>query len=68
MKYYVYPSKEYIGDSVLLEVTKNDRGPDEYIFTEFECHDDCITIPSVARAKLNAVGYNTSKTVVAVID
>lgn len=68
MKYYVYPSTEYIGDSVLLEVTRNKREPDNHMFTDFECDDDCVIVPHLARLNLIAAGYETSNTVVAVVD
>ncbi|HGE6484104.1 TPA: hypothetical protein ACGEHY_005282 [Klebsiella variicola] len=65
MKYYIYPSKMSIGDSVLLEITKSQR--DVQLFAEFEC-EDILDVIFTGQYVLLESGFNTSNTVLTLVD
>lgn len=67
MHYFIYPSTSKIadGEAVLLEITSKER--DVQLFAEFDCEDILDVVLTGQSALLN-VGFNTSRTVLTVID
>ncbi|HCI6805075.1 hypothetical protein MXL48_04970 [Klebsiella quasipneumoniae] len=67
MHYFIYPSTSKIadGEAVLLEITSKER--DVQLFAEFNCEDILDVVLTGQSALLN-VGFNTSLTVLTVID
>ncbi|HCI6800657.1 hypothetical protein MXL48_01840 [Klebsiella quasipneumoniae] len=67
MHYFIYPSTSKIadGEAVLLEITSKER--DVQLFAEFDC-DDILDVVLTGQSALLNVGFNTSRTVLTVID
>lgn len=67
MHYYIYPSTSKIADgkAVLLEITSTQR--DMQFFAEFDC-DDILDATLTGQAALFDVGFDTSSTVLTLVD
>lgn len=67
MHYFIYPSTSKIadGEAVLLEITSKER--DVQLFAEFDC-DDILDVVLTGQSALLNVGFNTSRTLLTVID
>ncbi|MEH3958105.1 hypothetical protein POX30_12320 [Raoultella planticola] len=67
MHYFIYPSTSKIaeGEAVLLEITSKER--DVQLFAEFDC-EDILDVVLAGQVALFSAGFNTSLTVLTVID
>lgn len=67
MHYYIYPSTSKIADgkAVLLEITSAKR--DMQFFAEFDC-DDILDVILTGQTALFDVGFDTSSTVLTLVD
>lgn len=67
MHYFIYPSTSKIaeGESVLLEITSKKR--DVQLFAEFDC-EDILDVVLTGRNALFTAGFNTSSTLLTLVD
>ncbi|HIG8799271.1 TPA: hypothetical protein ACYEOW_005626 [Raoultella terrigena] len=67
MHYFIYPSTSKIADgkAVLLEITSAQR--DVQLFAEFDC-DDILDVVLTGQNALFTAGFNTSSTLLTLVD
>ncbi|MCB4714364.1 hypothetical protein LHK99_27230 [Klebsiella quasipneumoniae] len=67
MHYFIYPSTSKVadGEAVLLEITSKER--DVQLFADFDC-EDILDVILTGQAALFNAGFDTSSTVLSLLD